>query len=197
MRLVGMIDARAMQMEDFLGEVGFRARSDRDEEIAALFDAHYDGLCDLAYVIMGDRHLGEEIVMEALLKTYTGWGRIRDRARTDAYLRRAVVNLCRSKIRRKSIESRVNALSHRAEELKPPSWDPEVHETARLVWAAVKDLPPRQRACIGMFYLHGLPESDIAQALDCSVSTVRSQLSRARAKLKVALQDQLGRTPAS
>jgi RNA polymerase sigma-70 factor (sigma-E family) len=165
--------------------VEVRQRSEeRDREVAALFDQHYDGLCDLASLILGDRHVAEEIVMEALLKTYAGWGRIRDKRRSDVYLKRAVVNLCRSRIRRKMVEARQNAVFYRREERKAPDWDPEVHETSREVWKAVKNLPPRQRACIVLHYVQALPESEIAEIMDCSVGTVRSQLSRARGKLQ-------------
>jgi RNA polymerase sigma factor (sigma-70 family) len=55
------------------------------------------------------------------------------------------------------------------------------------VWAAVKDLPVRQRACVILRYLHDLPEGAIAEIMDCSTGTVRSQLTRARRKLKDTL----------
>ena len=164
-----------------------RGERTRDREVAALFDEHYEGLCRLAYVILGDAHLAEEIVMEALLKTFSGWGRIRNRAQAPAYFKRSVVNLCRSRIRRKGIEARVNAQAHYMEKMKPPEWDPQGHETAREVWDAVRNLPPRQRACIVLHYEQGLPDSEIAEILDCSAGTVRAQLSRARAKLQAAL----------
>jgi RNA polymerase sigma-70 factor (sigma-E family) len=164
-----------------------RADSERDREIAALFDRHYTPMCRLAYVILGDAALAEEIVMEALIKTFSGWGRIRDVARADAYLRRAVVNLCRSKIRRKVIEARVNAVSYRRAELEHRPWDPELHETTRVVWAAVRELPERQRACVVLRYYEDLPEAQIADILGCSVGTVKSQLSKARAKLERSL----------
>ena len=166
-----------------------RGERAREAEVAALFDQHYDGLCRLAFVILGDAHLAEEVVMEALLKTFTGWGRIRNRSQAPAYLKRAVVNLCRSKIRRKGIEGRVNAQAHYMEQMKPPEWDPQRHETAREVWEAVRELPPRQRACIVLHYEQGLPDAEIAEILDCSAGTVRAQLSRARAKLHAALSD--------
>lgn len=163
------------------------SRSARDEQIALLFDEHFGRLRDLAYMILGDRSLAEEIVMEAFLKTFTGWGRIRDIERADAYLRRAVVNLCRSKIRRKTVEARSNAITYRREERRAPDWDPEIHEESRELWRAVRDLPARQRACIVLRYAEDLPEQEIADILDCSVGTVRSQLSRARRKLETAL----------
>jgi RNA polymerase sigma-70 factor (sigma-E family) len=167
------------------GGTGLIERSDteRDQEVAALFNRHYTPLCRLAYVILGDAATAEEVVMEALLKTFAGWRRIRDVDRVDAYLRRSVVNLCRSKIRRKMIEARVNAATHQ-QERPAPEWDPERHETARAVWQAVRTLPTRQRACVVLFYFEDLPEARIADVLECSIGTVKSQLSKARAKLE-------------
>ena len=159
----------------------------REAHVAALFDEHYDRLRDLAFMIIGDRGAAEELVMEAFMKTFTGWGRIRDLERADAYLKRAVVNLCRSKIRRKAIELRQNATVYRREERRKTGWDPDLHEDSRELWAAVRKLPVRQRACIVLFYAEDLPEGDIAEILDCSVGTVRSQLSRARKKLGLML----------
>jgi RNA polymerase sigma-70 factor (sigma-E family) len=169
-----------------------RMAAGRDARMAELFDSHYARLCRLAYVILGDSALAEEIVMEALLKTFTGFRRIRDLDRADAYLRRAVVNMCRSRVRRRAIEWKANARVHRRDERRAPDWDPERHEISRLVWEAVKELPERQRACVVMFYYEDLPEVEIAHALDCSVGTVKSQLSKARAKLQKRLDDGVG-----
>ena len=164
-----------------------RTNAERDEQVAALFDRHYVPMCRLAFVILGDHALAEEIVMEALLKTFAGWGRLREIDRADAYLRRAVVNLCRSRIRRKMIEVRVNAEARGRAPRAKPDWDPESHETNRLVMEAVRALPERQRAAVVLRYYDDLSESQIAEVLDCSVGTVKSQLSKARSKLEATL----------
>lgn len=160
----------------------------RERDVAALFDQHYVPMCRLAYVILGDAAVAEEVVMEALLKTFSGWWRIRDHSQAGAYLKRAVVNMCRSRIRRKTLESRFLA-SATAEAVREraPAWDPEQHETSRLVWDAVLKLPERQRAAVVLRYFEDLPEAEIAEILDCSVGTVKSQLSKARAKLESSL----------
>jgi RNA polymerase sigma-70 factor (sigma-E family) len=164
-----------------------RTNAERDQQVAALFDRHYVPMCRLAFVILGDHALAEEIVMEALLKTFAGWGRLRDIDRADAYLRRAVVNLCRSRIRRKMIETRVNLEARGRAERAKPDWDQESHETNRLVMEAVRALPERQRAAVVLRYYDDLSESQIAEVLDCSVGTVKSQLSKARSKLEATL----------
>ena len=161
-----------------------RPRLGRDSEVAALFDRSYAPMCRLAFVILGDAHLAEEVVMDALLRTFTGWGRMRDVDKSESYLRRAVVNGCRSVIRRKAVEARVNALAYRRDERRPAAWDPDRVEQSRAVWDAVRTLPERQRACIVLRYLEDLSEAEIAAALECSVGTVKSQTSKARAKLE-------------
>jgi RNA polymerase sigma factor (sigma-70 family) len=50
--------------------------------------------------------------------------------------------------------------------------------------AALHELPPRQRAVIVLRYWEDLTDAQIAATLGCSPGTVRSQLSRALAKLR-------------
>jgi RNA polymerase sigma-70 factor (sigma-E family) len=168
-----------------------RSERERDRQVAALFDAHYRPLCRLAYVILGDAGMAEEVVMDALVKTFSGWRAIRDPARSDVYLKRIVVNLCRSRIRRKAVEARANTAAHARATRVAPGWDVDRHETQRTVLAAVRDLPERQRACVVLRYYEDLPESEIARVLDCSVGTVKSQLSKARARLGRSLDETL------
>ena len=162
---------------------------DRDREVSALFRHHYTPMCRLAFVILGDRAVAEEVVMEALIKTYSGWRRIKDLDRSEAYLRQAVVNGCRSKIRRKMLETRVApTLRHRAERASRIQTDDDP-EARREVWRAVLTLPERQRACVALYYYEDLPEGEIADLLGCSIGTVKSQLFKARAKLHALLGD--------
>jgi RNA polymerase sigma-70 factor (sigma-E family) len=159
----------------------------RDREVAELFDQNYTRLRGLAFVMLGDSALAEEIVMEAFAKACASWRRF---SRTDwppAYLRQMVVNLCRSKIRRQRIESRVNVLTHHAEQVRPPEWEPARSDVQLDLWDAVRKLPERQRACVVLRYLEDLPEAHIAEILQCSIGTVKSQLHRARQGLEKAL----------
>jgi RNA polymerase sigma-70 factor (sigma-E family) len=71
---------------------------------------------------------------------------------------------------------------------EPRAGDPDPH--ARVddrdeVWQALGQLPKRQRAVLVLRYFEDLSEAEIANALDCSVGTVKSQASRALAKLRL------------
>jgi RNA polymerase sigma-70 factor (sigma-E family) len=174
---------------DVRAEPVAEATVEASDLLSVLFDAHYRQLCRLAYVLLGDGAQAEDVVQEAFLRTFTGLGRLRDRSRADAYLRRCVVNLSRSRLRRRSAEGRSNEAVHRdcRETTLVGSTDLDtVH--------AVRALPPRQRAAVVLFYFADLPETEVAATLGCSVGTVKSQLAKARAALARGLGDEEGRT---
>jgi RNA polymerase sigma factor (sigma-70 family) len=159
---------------------------ERDRVVQALFVAHYDSLRRLAFVLLGDSSHSEEVVMEAFAKALSGWRVFRSVEGPAIYLRRMVINGCHSKHRRRKLEE--NALhffQRRAN--SPTQWEADVSASSLAIWAAVKQLPMRQRTCLALRYLDDLPEADVASLMDIPVGTVKSQLSRARKKLAEAL----------
>lgn len=167
-----------------------RAEPDLAKElICTLFERDYDRLCRVAFLITGDPAQAEDVVQEAFLRTFTTRSRLRDLDRADAYLRRIVVNLCRSRLRRRSIERRVNATVHLNARRT------EVFETSRPdagspLLPAVQALPVRQRTAVVLHYYTDMSQADVAIAMGCSEGTVKSQLSKARSTLARALDDQ-------
>ena len=110
------------------------------DSITSVFESEYRRLCRLAYVLTGDRSRAEEIVMEAFVRSMTKWRSVRE---PSAYVRRAVVNLASNRRRRAFLE---RALPFRREPITAPA-EPVEH-----VWAAVRRLPPRQRAAVVLRY---------------------------------------------
>ncbi len=147
---------------------------ERDLEVAALFDQHYKSLRGLAFLMLGDSGQAEEVVQEAFVQVHAAWARLDAPA---AYARVAVINLCRSRIRRAVLERRAPVAE--------PRVHPGVENVAERdeVLTAVRALPERQRACIVLRYYEDLGDDQIAEILDCSVGTVKSQLHKARAHL--------------
>ncbi len=162
----------------------------RDGAVAALFDAHYAGLCRLATLLLDDPGQAEEAVQEAFLRTFVGWRRLRHPEHAGAYLRAAVVNQCRSRGRRRVTEQRGNRTVWAGTEDKAGSADIERAGDVLAVLDAVRTLPTRQREAVVLRYYADLSEADVAQALGCSVGTVKSQLSKARATLARLLSDE-------
>ncbi len=166
------------------GEVCLEAAQERerDARLTALFIEHYDPLRRLAYVMLGDGALAEEIVSEAFAKAMAKWSLVSNADHPAAYMRQIVVNLCRSKIRRQILERKVGEMFKRRDE-------DIIDRTAEHygmdldIWKAVQQLPDKQRAVVVLRYLEDLSEPEIAQVMEVPVGTVKSQLSRGRAKL--------------
>ena len=155
--------------------------SSRDQQLRALFEQEYEPLCRLAYVMLRDAFAAEEAVMDAFLKAFTGWRRIASLDRPDLYVRKVVVNVCTSRLRRRAVEARYVRRAERSRATASEEFDLDV-------WAAVLELPSRQRACVVLRYFEDRTEEETAALLDCSVGTVKSQLAKARRKLKDVLQ---------
>jgi RNA polymerase sigma-70 factor (sigma-E family) len=152
--------------------------AEREAAMAHLFTAHFGRMRRLAFLMTGDAAASEDIAMEAFVRTCARWGRVSTYDAPEMYVRKAVINLCRSRVRRAIVERRS---THTA---PPPEPD---HDQAHDVRAAVRALPPRQRACVILRYYDDLPEATIAHVLGCSTGTVKSQLSKARATLSRSL----------
>ena len=166
----------------------------RDDAIAALFDAHYASLCRLATLLLGDAAQAEEAVQDAFLRTFVGWRRLRHPERAGAYVRAAVVNQCRSRGRRRAAEQRGNRTVWAGSEDNDTAALERSGE-AMAVLEAVRALPRRQREAVVLRYYADLSEADVAEALGCSVGTVKSQLSKARAALSARLTERGGPAP--
>lgn len=164
-------------------------RPDRDREVVALFDEHYAGLCRLATLLLGDEAAAEEVVQEAFLRTFAGWWRLRRPTRARWYLRTAVVNLCRSRGRRRQAEDRGNRTVWATQGAAAVEGDPDRAGEWLAVVDAVRALPRRQREAVVLRYYEDLSDADVATVLGCSVGTVKSQLSKARASLARRLAD--------
>jgi len=94
-------------------------------------------------------------------------------------VRAAVVNLSRSRLRKRTSEAAGNEATWRTRN----DWTNERVDEALDVLEAVRALPERQRETVVLRYFEDLSERDVAETLGCSVGTVKSQLSRARATL--------------
>jgi RNA polymerase sigma-70 factor (sigma-E family) len=144
------------------------------------FDALYQGsnahLTRLAWLLVGSRAVAEELVHDAFLAIHQRWDAIDN---PGAYLRRTVVNKSIQWRRRHRREHELFAVIGEP----PPTGDPTVDS----MWHSIQRLPAERRAVVVLRYWADLPHAEIAQLLDCPVSTVRTRLHRAIADLRKEL----------
>jgi RNA polymerase sigma-70 factor (sigma-E family) len=150
-------------------------------DVAALFAGHHLGLVRLALLMVGDLPTAEDVVQDAFARTHAGRRRLRDPDRALAYIRSAVLNGCRSVLRRRSVAFR------RPLPYEVPIWSAEsaamISEDRREVCRALSGLPRRQREAIVLRYYFDLSHQEIADAMGVGASTVRSAITRGLAAL--------------
>jgi hypothetical protein len=75
-------------------------------ELLAVYQDHYDSLVRLASLLLDDRSACEDVVQDAFVKTFLARSRLREAEKLPAYLRSAVLNGARSRLRRRQTARR-------------------------------------------------------------------------------------------
>lgn len=140
--------------------------------------ARSPALLRTARLITGDAVLAQDLVQSALAKAWQRWSQIEA---PEAYVRTAMVRTYLTWRRRRW---HGETPTWQLPESGTDQWD--AVDTSTVVRAALGALPPRQRAVIVLRYLDDLTEAQTADALGCTVGTVKSQTSKALTRLRVA-----------
>lgn len=154
-----------------------------------LWSRRFDGLDTLvaergsallgtAVLLTGSRAAGEDLLQAALERLMRSWNRVReDRER---YLRRTMYHLAvdqwRSRRRRPEVFL----------EYEPPGRGDglDALDLREALGQALAQLSPRQRTVLVLRYWEQLSEAEAAEALGCSIGTVKSSASRGLARLR-------------
>ena len=143
--------------------------------------ARQGSLLGTAWLLTGDWQQAEDLVQTALAKVWPRWERVTAKGDPDAYVRRAVVTSFLTWRRRRWHAERPVA------EVPEGLDSTAAYDAAdlRIAFAALlPSLPPRQRAVLVLRFYDDLSVEQVASVLGCSVGTVKSQTSKALAKLR-------------
>ena len=155
-------------------------RGDR-EAFRALYDTYKDRVYSIAYHFFhADADAASEVTQQVFLKLMRELTRFRGDAAFSTWLYRLVVNACvdRSRSRRKDAVGEDPVVLERM--ATHPSHEEFFarREVAESVQQAIAMLPGKLRAAILLRYFEDLSYADMAAALNCSIGTVASRLSR-------------------
>jgi RNA polymerase sigma-70 factor (sigma-E family) len=156
------------------------------DALRRVYVAEFARLVGLARLLVDRRDDAEEVVQEAFARTYARAGRLRD-ADPLPYVRRAVVNQARGRLRR-----RRTAEAHQpqpATEVESAEASASRSLTSDAVVARVRELPRRQRECVVLRFYADLTAPEIAATLGIAEGSVKSHLHRALAALAIDLEE--------
>jgi RNA polymerase sigma-70 factor, ECF subfamily len=163
-----------------------RAQRGSDEAIEALFRSHWPRAWRAAYLIVHDGAAAEDIAQEAFLAAIRALDRFDRRRPFGPWLHRIVVNRSIDWTRARSLRREVGA---EVEGTPAPTSPEPDHGYSDEVVAALRSLPPDQRAVVVMRHLLEYTPGEIAAALGLPRGTVNSRLRRALDRLGDVLEE--------
>ena len=172
----GRASYKLMVMEEIVG--GFPVTTDIEIEFESatpvtfseLYSLEFVPLVRLATLMTGNAEAARDIVQDAFVKLHVKWSAVHH---PPAYVRRSVVNGCKSYHRRAGRRRRDDSLAEQAANL-------EIDHTL----ATLDTLNHRQRAIVILKYYEGRSEAEIADIVGCRPGSVGPTLQRALTKLR-------------
>jgi DNA-directed RNA polymerase specialized sigma24 family protein len=142
-------------------------------------DHHRDSLARFLVATVGP-HEADDCLQETLIAALRAYPRLRDGSNVRAWLfaiaRNKALDEHRSRARR--------PVPVAAVEEAAGGGGGTVGDADEELWAAVRELPPKQRAAVVLRFVNDLPHRDIARVLDCSEAAARRSLHEGLGKLR-------------
>ena len=155
------------------------------EAFGRLVGRHTDRMWGVAVRTLGHRDDAADAVQEALLAALRGAGSFRGEASVRTWLNRIVVNTCIDRMRHERVRPTVPLPPWELSDRGP---DPATRLATRMeVTDALALLPPEQRLAVVLVDMEGWALSEVAEATEVPLGTVKSRCARGRARLAVLL----------
>lgn len=158
-------------------------RDRSDAVMTALAHERGPALIAYAYLLTGDLRDAEDLVQDALVKTFVR-GRHLELSSAEGYVRTAILTTWIDAYRRRRQWDRVRHLLVRGERQEGPADEVGARHDVR---AALRLLPPQQRACVVLRYYDDLTVGEIADRMGLADGTVKRYLSLAVGRLESLL----------
>ncbi|SCG77580.1 RNA polymerase sigma-70 factor, sigma-E family [Micromonospora echinaurantiaca] len=153
----------------------------RQQEFDEFVVARSPRLLRVAFLLTRDWVAAEDLLQTALSKAWFVWSRIEPNP--EPYVRKIIANTYVSWWRRRwNVEEPIAELPERTAVASDQFAAVDVRDE---LWQSLGRLPKRQRLVLVLRYFEDLSEAETAEVMGCSVGTVKSQASRALAKLRL------------
>ncbi len=181
------------------------ARAQRGDEAAfsALYETHKRRVYSLCLRMTGNTAEAEDLSQEAFMQLFRKISTFRGESAFSTWLHRLAVNVVLMHLRKKGLQqvSLDEVDSSQEEPVKRDYGDDDRRLLGSVdrvsLEAAIAELPPGYRTVFVLHDVEGYEHNEIAQIMNCSVGNSKSQLHKARMKLRDWLRQARGRAKAS
>ena len=186
--MIATVDIPRLADEELMALVG---RGDA-RAFEALYDRHGGPAFSLAYRMVGNRAIAEDITQEAFLSIWRSRMRYQsERGSVRTWVLGIVHHRAIDALRRNLVHERRRASAEGIEEWQEAQERTDVEaarrEEARTVRAAIDELPDQQGQVIDLAYFGGFTHTQIAEMLDMPVGTVKGRMRLGLDKLRRSL----------
>lgn len=155
-----------------------------EERLIELMQRYEKDVLRLCLVYLRDTQMAQDAVQETFLKVYKGLERFRGDSADRTWIMRIAINTCKD-MRRAAWYRYVNR-SVTPDMLPEPS-QPSMEDNIAITLEIMR-LPRKEMEALLLYYEQGMSMGEAAEALGVTESTVSKRLTRAREKLREALE---------
>ena len=162
-----------------------RAQAGDRDAFSALVERHYGLIHGCAYRRVGNRADAEDVAQEVMGKLGAAIRSLREPAALRGFLLRLTINAVNDHFRKSARETK-GAQAYFADPTVETESD-QVEDRDTALWAAVRQLPEKQRDAVFLVYADGASHREAGEALGCAEATVSFHVHEARKRLKILL----------
>jgi RNA polymerase sigma-70 factor (ECF subfamily) len=150
----------------------------------ALMRRHERLVLVTALRLLGNLSDAQDVSQEVFLRLYRNLDKLEAERAVSSWLYRVTVNACHDLRRRRRESSPVEDAEHLPAAGADPQQSADLAERMRVLQMSLRVLSEKERAALVLRDLEGLSTEEVARVLGSSEATVRSQISKARIKIK-------------
>ena len=177
-----------LESTDISANLVERAKQGDQQAMYRLYKMHVQAMYNTCIRIVVNQFDAEDIIQESFLSAFNGLGSFKGDSSFGVWLKRIVINKSLNALRKKrEVFMEIDNLNI-VDENDIEDF-PEV--TPEIINDAIKSLPDKARVILNLYLLEGYMHREIAEMLDISESTSKSQYQRARSLLQEIVKTEL------
>lgn len=160
----------------------------REGDLAAMesiYEMFKGPVFGLVYRYAQNRTVAEDLLQDVFLKVFSHMRRVRDSATFPGWIFRIALNTAYSHLRQKRVQTeKLVPLGDMEGRIEEPGAEPVERDLRGPLEEAIEALAPRLRSVFVLHDVQGYKHEEIARTLGCAVGTSKSQLFKARFRIR-------------